>query len=139
MCKGWVMRRLLMAGGAIVLLLAIVVWGYVSMSGSRGGSITVAGVGSAPRVGDDAGYTVRYTNASDQAVTNPEFQTVIRMGEQDFLCYGYQDPATGDNLVGSAAESRPLTIPARQDLQVIIYCKIPADFSLESAQVLQRP
>lgn len=121
------------------MLLAIVVWGYVSMSGGGGGTITVAGVGSAPRVGDDAGYTVRYTNATDQAVTNPEFQTVIRIGEQDFLCYGYQDPATGDDLVDTAAESHPLTIPAKQDLQVIIYCKIPADVALDSAQVLQRP
>ena len=121
------------------MLLAIVVRGYVNMSGNRGGSVTVAAVGPAPRVGDDAGYTVRYTNPSDQAVTNPQFQTVIRMGEQDFLCYGYQDPTTGDALVSSQAESQPLTIPAKQDLQVVIYCKIPADVVLDSAQVLQRP
>jgi hypothetical protein len=132
------MRRLLVAGAAIVLL-AIVAVGYVSMSGSRGGSITVAGVGAAPRSGDDAGYTVRYTNASGQAVTNPQFHTVIRVGEQDFLCYGYQDPATGDALLSADAESHPLTVPANQDLQAVIYCKIPADVALDSAQVLQRP
>ena len=121
------------------MLLAVVVVGYVSMSGNRAGSISVAGVGPAPRVGDDAGYTVRYTNASDQPASNPQFHTVIRIGEQDFLCYGYQDPATGDDLLNNDAESNPLSIPAKQDLQVTIYCKIPPDVSLESAQVLQRP
>jgi hypothetical protein len=133
------MRRLVMVGAAIIVLLVIVVWGFTSMSGSRGETIAVAGVGPAPRSGDDAGYTVRYTNSSDQAVTNPQFQTVIRVGEQDFLCYGYQDPTTGDDLLSAEAESRPLTIPARQDMQATIYCKIPADVSLESVQVLQRP
>lgn len=132
------MRRLLM-GGAIVVLLAIIVLGYVAKSGSQGGSVTVEGVGPAPRVGDDAGYTVRYTNAANQAATNPQFHTVLREGEQDFLCYGYQDPTTGDDVVGNDAESRPLTIPARQGLQAIIYCKIPADVSLDSVQVIQRP
>lgn len=133
------MRRMLLAGGAIVVLLAIIVWGYVAMSGSPQGSLTVAGVGAAPRAGDDAGYTVRYTNAAGQAATNPQFHTVIRVGEQDFLCYGYQDPTSGDDIQGSAAESHPLTIPAKQDLQAVIYCKIPADVSLTSAQVIQRP
>ena len=133
------MRRLLMAGGAIVVLLAIIAWGYVTMSGSRGGSVTLEAVGPAPRQGDDAGYTVRYTNASGSAVNNPQFQTVIRTGEQDWTCQGYQDPTTDDDVLGTDPETQPLTIPANQDLQVTIYCRIPADVSLESAQVLQRP
>jgi hypothetical protein len=133
------MRRMLMAGGAIVVLLAIIVWGYVAMSGSQQDSLTVAGVGPAPRAGDDAGYTVRYTNASAQAATNPQFHTVIRVGEQDFLCYGYQDPTSGDDIQEKDAEAQPLTIPAKQDLQAVIYCKIPEDVSLDSAQVIQRP
>lgn len=133
------MRRLIVVGAAIVVLLAIVVWVYMSMSSSTGGSLAVAGVGTAPRSGNDAGYTVRYTNSSGQAVSNPQFHTVIRVGDQDFLCYGYQDPTTGDTLLSADAESRPLTIPASQELQATIYCKIPADVSLDSAQVLQRP
>jgi hypothetical protein len=96
-------------------------------------------VGPAARAGDDAGYTVRYTNASSQAVTNPQFRTVIRIGEQDWMCQGYQDPTSGNDLVGTAAETTPLTIPANQDLQVTIYCRIPADVTLDSAQVIQRP
>lgn len=133
------MRRMLLAGAAIVVLLAIIVWGFVARSGSQGGSLTVVGVGAAPRSGDDAGYTVRYTNPSSQAATNPQFHTVIRVGEQDFLCYGYQDPTSGDDIQSSDAESHPLTIPAKQDLQAVIYCKIPADQSLDAAQVIQRP
>jgi hypothetical protein len=128
-----------MAGGAIVVLLAIIIWGYVAMSGSQQGSLTVEGIGTAPRVGDDAGYTVRYTNASTQAATNPQFHTVIRVGEQDFLCYGYQDSETGGPVLQKDAETHPLTVPAKQDLQATVYCKIPADVSLTSAQVLQRP
>jgi hypothetical protein len=82
---------------------------------------------------------VRYSNPSAQAATNPQFHTVIRVGEQDFLCYGYQDPTDNSDVQGTAAETRPLTIPAKQDLQATIYCKIPEDVSLTSAQVLQRP
>lgn len=133
------MRRTLLAGGAIVVLLAILVWGYVARSGSPQGTLTVAGVGAAPRAGDDAGYTVRYTNASGQVITNPQFHTVLRVGEQDFLCYGYQDPTSGDDIQGADAEAHPLTIPANANLQAVIYCKIPADVSLGSAQVIQRP
>ena len=133
------MRRMLMAGGAIVVLIGVIVWGYVAMSGNPGGSVTVEGIGAAPRSGDDAGYTVRYANPSGQAATNPQFHTVIRVGEQDFLCYGYQDPASGDDVQGSDAESHPLTIPAKQNLQAVIYCKIPADQSLDAAKVIQRP
>lgn len=121
------------------MLLAIIVRGYAAMSGSQPGSLTVEGIGAAPRSGDDAGYTVRYANASGQAATNPQFHTVIRIGEQDFLCYGYQDPASGDNIQRSDAEAHPLIIPAKQDLQAIIYCKIPENVSLDSAQVIQRP
>jgi hypothetical protein len=128
-----------MAGGAVVVLLAIVVWGYVSTKNSSGGMVTVEGIGPAARSGADAGYSVRYTNPSDQPVTNPQFHTVIRVGEQDFLCYGYQEPSTGDELMNADAESHPLTIPGKQDLQVIIYCKIPDNVSLDTAQVLQRP
>ena len=133
------MRRMLISGGAIVVLLAIIVWGYMAMSGSQGGSVSVEGIGPAPRAGDDAGYTVRYTNASAQAATNPQFHTVIREGEQDFLCYGYHDPSTNADIQATDAETHPLTIPAKQDLQVTIYCKIPASVALDSAQVLQRP
>lgn len=133
------MRRVLTLGGVVVLL-AVVVWGYVAMSGSRGGSaVTVEGVGEAARAGDDAGYTVRYANAGGQPATNPQFHTVIRVGEQDFMCQGYQDPASGQNIQGSAAEKTPLSIPANGDLQVTIYCRIPANASLTAAQVLQRP
>ncbi len=121
------------------MFLAIIVWGYMAMSGSQQGSLTVEGVGPAPRAGDDAGYTVRYTNASAQAATNPQFHTVIRVGEQDFLCYGYQDPTNNADVQGTDAETHPLTIPPKQDLQATIYCKIPEDVSLTSAQVLQRP
>lgn len=133
------MRREFMLGGAAIVLLAVVVWGYVAMSGSRGGSVTVEAVAEAPRSGDDAGYTVRYTNAGSQEVTNPQFQTVIRTGEQDWMCQGYQDSATSDAVLEKDAEARPLAIPAGQSLQVTIYCRIPADISLEAAQVLQRP
>lgn len=133
------MRRTLMAGGAVVVLLAIIVWGYVARSGSSQGSLTVVGVGPAARAGDEAGYTVRYTNASGQDVTNPQFHTVIRVGEQDFLCYGYQDPTSGDDIQGPDAESHPLAIPAQQDLEAVIFCKIPEDVSLDAAQVMQRP
>ncbi len=121
------------------MFLAIIVLGYVARSGSPAGSLTVEGIGPAPRVGDYAGYTVRYTNASAQAATNPQFQTVIRVGEQDFMCYGYQDPTNNADVQGTDAETHPLTIPAKQVLQVNIYCKIPEDVSLTSAQVLQRP
>ena len=133
------MRRELVLGGALVVLLAIVVWGYVARSGSRGGAVTVEAVGEAPRSGDDAGYTVSYTNGGTQEASNPQFQTVIRTGEQDWMCQGYQDLATGDAVLNKDAEARPLVIPAGQNLQATIYCRIPADVSLASAEVLQRP
>lgn len=133
------MRRVLMAGGAIVVLLAIIAWSVVARSGSDGSAVTVEAIGPAPRVGDDAGYTVRYTNPSGQAVTNPQFRTVLRLGEQDWTCQGYHDPATGNDVLGTDAETQPLSLPARQDLQVTIYCRIPADVALDSAQILQRP
>jgi uncharacterized repeat protein (TIGR01451 family) len=133
------MRREVMLGGAVVVLLAIAAWGYVTMTSSRSGSVTVAAVGEAPRSGDDAGYTVRYTNAGSHDVTNPQFQTVLRAGEQDWMCQGYQDPSTGDAVLGKDAEAHPLTIPAGQTLDATIYCRIPADVALTSPEVLQRP
>lgn len=133
------MRRTLLLGGAGALLLALTGCGGVSLSGDDGGSLTVAGIETAPRSGDYAGYTVRYTNSTDQAVSNPQFHTVIRVGGQNFLCYGYQDAATQEAVLRDDAESHPLTIPAKQELQTTIYCKIPADFPVDGAQVLQRP
>ena len=122
-----------------MVLLAIIVWGYMAMSGTRAGTLTLDAIGPAARVGDDAGYTVRYTNTASQQATNPQFQTVIRTGEQDWMCQGYLDPATGNAVLGKDAEARPLMIPPKQDLQATIYCRIPADVSLSSAEVMQRP
>ncbi|MFT4039993.1 MAG: hypothetical protein QM692_17575 [Thermomicrobiales bacterium] len=133
------MRRMLVLAGSLALLLAATGCGSADLSGDAGGSLAVAGIGPAPRADDEAGYTVKYTNSTDQAVTNPQFHTVIRQGGLDFLCYGYQDPATNETLLQTDAEAHPLTIPAGQDLQVTIYCKIPADFALDSPEVIQRP
>lgn len=133
------MRRMFLLGGAFTLLLAATGCGSADLSGGNGGALTVAGIGPAPRADDEAGYTVRYTNATADAVSNPQFRTVIRQGGLDFPCYGYLDAATNQALLNSDAEAHPLTIPAGQDLEVTIYCKVPADHALDGAEVVQRP
>lgn len=133
------MRRLLTAGGAVVVLLAIIVAVFIARSGTSAGSVTLDALGTAPRVGEDAGFSVRFTNGSGQAVTNPQYHTVVRVGEDDWTCQGYRDPASGDDVMGNDPETHPLTIPAREAVQVTIYCRIPDDVSLDSAQVLLRP
>src|SRR3954471_18608355 len=140
------MPRLLAVGGAILLVLGIIAAVAVTLGVGRSqsapptttattGGLQVAYLGPGQRSQPYSGFKVRFTNGTDQMVTNPQTRVLVDLQDRQWRCQGYPDPASG-TVVWEPADvtNHPLLIPAGQQVAVEILCRVP-DVPLDTAQV----
>jgi hypothetical protein len=73
------------------------------------------------RSGSHAGFVVRFMNATNDDVQNPQVRVIVELGGRKWTCQGYGDPTSGAPVTGvGGVVGSPLVIPAGQEMIVTI-------------------
>src|SRR5215216_2341666 len=141
------MTRLLAIGGGLLLVVGIIAAVAVTLGIGRSGAppaaqpsqpaggLTLSYVGPGERSERYTSFTVRFTNGTSDAATNPQTRVLVNLQNREWRCQGYIDPSSRAVVFEPAdVSAHPLVIPAGQETTVQVLCRVP-DAPLESAQV----